>query len=619
MAGFDAASAAVNGVDEVQAEEARLARTAGDWAPDLDRYKRYLTESRDATSEARLKSQTDIDYYDDRQWTSEQIKALRKRKQPEIWVNRIKPAINAILGVLEQGRTDPRAFPRTNDDMGAAEIATDSLRYAAENARWQRTRAACSKDYLIAGIGAVIVGVDADMDPKPERIRWEEFFYDPYSRDPDFEDARYLGIAKWMFLTELQAEFPEAELTMEFGGIAGVDADEDKPGMVWGDSKRKRVLVAEMYVIDDGGWKRVVFYGGGLLEAAESPYNDERDPSCPIVAQSCYVDRDNQRSGVVRSMVPIQDEINMRRSKLLHLVNSRQLRQSEIGGADVSVQVAREEAARPDGVIPFGYDLVPTSDMAAGQAQLLQESKAELERMGPAPGILGRQSADSSGRAQLVRQQAGLTEMMPVLAGIEDLELRVYRQMWNRIRQFWTEPRMVRVTDDIGAPKFLTVNEPKVVGRQVVMDENGQSAIQPIMEYSNRPAEMDMDIIIDATPDSANIQAEQFSELIKLAGIYGPAEVPFDDLLEASSLPKKRQLIEKREARQKQAAGGQQPNPLQMAGMKAELENKAADTEQKKARALRDTVAAHAEGQGAMMERYTAQTQIQQPYPQQGF
>jgi hypothetical protein len=30
-------------------------------------------------------------------------------------------------------------------------------------------------------------------------VRWEEFFHDPRSRRKDFKDARFLGIAKWMF------------------------------------------------------------------------------------------------------------------------------------------------------------------------------------------------------------------------------------------------------------------------------------------------------------------------------------------------------------------------------------------------------------------------------------
>ena len=138
---------------------------------------------------------------------------------------------------------------------------------------------------------------------------------------------------------------------------------------------------------------------------------------------------------------------------------------------------------------------------------------------------------------------------------------------------------MVRVTDDIGAAKFLMVNEPVVQEvPAIVQGPDGQPMAgtqQIVVEVKNRPAEMDMDIIIDAAPDTANVQQEQFAELVKLAGIYGPQEVPFDDLLEASNLPKKRELIEKREARKQEAAqGAQQPDPRLI----AEVESKQAKT-----------------------------------------
>jgi hypothetical protein len=176
--------------------------------------------------------------------------------------------------------------------------------------------------------------------------------------------------------------------------------------------------------------------------------------------------------------------------------------------------------------------------------------------------IRGQSNKDASGRAQLVRQQAGLTELQVAIAGIEDLELRVFQQMWMRIRQFWKEEKLIRVTDDIGAPKFMTVNEPVVQEiPAIIQGPNGPEIgmQQQVVEVKNRPADMDMDIIIDATPDTANIQAEQFAELVKLAGIYGKEEVPFDDLLEASNLPRKRELIEKRKTRKEEAQQGQGP------------------------------------------------------------
>jgi hypothetical protein len=550
---------------------------------DLAYLKRLYGEARDNTDKARKQEDLCQDYYDNKQWTSEQIKVLRKRKQPEIWINRIAPAVNGILGVLEQGQTDPRAFPRTNEDNDAAEVATDSLRYAAEKSRWQRTKLTAAKNYLIGQAAAVIVEVNEELDPWPRIIRQGEFFYDPHSRDPDFEDARYMGVAKWMYVDTVAQIYPDKEIDLEKVTPATVAFDdEDKPLNVWGDSAKKRALIVELY-INHRGWKRVCFYGGGVLEAGPSPYTDERGtPSNPIVAQSCFVDRDNARYGIVVAMVPIQDEINMRRSKLLHSVNSRQVRMTE-QGMDTDAETVRAEAARPDGILPFGVEPVSTGEKDQGQIVLLQESKAELERMGPNPAVLGQGNTDASGRAQLVRQQAGLTELTPALGGIEDLELRVYRQIWARIRQFWTDEKVIRVTDDIGAPKFLTVNEPVVQEvPAIVQGPDGQPTIGTqtvVVEVKNRPSEMDMDIIIDAVPDTANIQSEQFAELARLAGIYGPQEVPFDDLLEASNLPKKRQLIEKREARQQEAAQGQGPQQeMAQAAFAADLEEKQSKT-----------------------------------------
>lgn len=567
----------------------------------LDRLKKLYQESRDNTDAARREADLAFDYYDNKQWTPAQIRVLRKRKQPEIYINRIAPAVNGILGVLEQGQSDPRAFPRNNEDQSASEIATDALRYAAEKSRWQRTKLAAAKNYLIGGIGAVVVEVNEEGDPWPRLIRAGEFVYDPHSRDPDFEDARYLGVAKWMYVDAVKAMYPGADVDPGAVG-AGTAAhdDEDKPQAVWTDQIKNRVMVIELY-INEGGWKRAVFWGGGVLEASDSPYvemaHGRPRPVCPIIAQSAHVDRDNARYGIVKAMIPLQDEINMRRSRLLHMVNSRQVRITDVNGPEIGIDAAREEAAKPDGVLPYGVEPAGTGEMQAGQIQLLQESKAELERMGPNPAVLGQSNKDASGRAQLVRQQAGLTELTPVLGGIEDLELRVYRRTWGCIQQFWNEPKLIRVTDDVGAAKFLTVNEPVVQEvPAIVTGPDGQPAIgtqQVVVEVKNRPAAMDMDIIIDAVADTANVQQEQFAEIVRLAGIYGPQEVPFDDVLEASNLPKKRELIEKRETRKKEAAEAQQ----QGQGPQAEMAQAAFQTEMQGKQAKAALDGAKAEGQ----------------------
>lgn len=556
-----------------------VAKPQDENAPDLARLRRMFEEARDMTQAARLESTTDQDYYDTKQWTAAEKTALADRGQPDTIFNRIKPAINGIIGVTEQGRSEPRAFPRTPKDEDSADVATDVLRFIADQNRFNRTKQDCFLDLLVPGTMAALITADRDGQIQVNQIRWEEFFADPRSRRKDHKDARYLGIAKWMYADDVQAMYPDKKAdignVVDAGGMDVSESFQDRPEAGWGgwvDRGKRRMMVVELYHREAGQWMRCVYHGGGLLDYGPSSYLDQKGrPDCPIEAQSAYVDRENNRYGVVRDMRGPQDEINKRRSKLLHLLSVSQIQAVDPSAIEVDSNVARKEAARPDGVIPFGWQKVATSDMAAGNAQLLIEAKSEIERMGPNPAVVGRDNADASGRALQARTQAGLIELGLIYGGLEDWELRVYRQMWARAKQFWNAPMYIRVTDDEDAPKFVGINQPKGQPQldptgQPVMDQQGQpvesepqfhpESGEPVFGYKNPIAEMDVDIVLETTPDTANLQQEQFNELVRLAG-SNPAlaqSIPFDIWLDMSNIPHKRQIKDRIKQAQEQAA-----------------------------------------------------------------
>jgi hypothetical protein len=212
-------------------------------------------------------------------------------------------------------------------------------------------------------------------------------------------------------------------------------------------------------------------------------------------------------------------------------------------------------------------------------------AEAELDRQGPNPAILARSASSASGRSKQVDQQAGLTEDAIVYKGIHAWEMRMYRAMWNRCRQYWTAPDYIRVTDDMQAPQFIGINQPQM-GTQIGRNpQTGMPEIQQVvLGYENQLAELDVDIILDVVPDTAALADEQFQALTELAKLYGPQEVPFDDLLEVSSIPNKRELIEKRKARADQAAQqGGQGQQMQLAGAMQEIREKAASASLKEA------------------------------------
>lgn len=555
---------------------------------DIIRLKRMFDESRTNLSDSRIDSEISRDYYDGPKQLSPAMRAvLRERMQPEIYENHIRGAVDGVVGVIDSNKVDPRAYPREPSDEDAADVASDTLRYTAQQNHFNVIKADCLENGIIEGCYACIIEGGPDQDVTVTQVRWDEFFYDARSRQPNFHDARYLGIGKWMYSDQVFQIFKEAlaklgitdetmlPLTSDASGISPGGSDvtwEDKPEDViscWIDGARRRLMIVEVYHQDKGAWYRSVFCAAGILEHGLSPYTDDRGvPRCAIIAGSCFVSRENRRYGIVADMRPIQDEINMRRSKLLHELNVRQVQQTDLNSPPVDVNTVRHEAARPDGVIPPGWTVVNRRDIVEGQAQLLAESKAELDRMGPNLALQGRDAASASGRQDQIRQDAGIRQLQRVLGRFADWELRCYKAMWAVQRQFWTAPKWIRVTGDDMSPKYIQINETVAPGVPKIDPQTGQPAVdaqgRPVWQtppqVKNHVAEMDVDIIIDTVPDTASLQQEVWQELVRLiaASPSYAQQVPFKLAIEMSPLPRKRELLDMLDAAAQATAGKQQ-------------------------------------------------------------
>ena len=583
---------------------------------DLSSMVRQFEESEDATRESRSKAERDRDYYDEKQWTETEKTKLEDRGQPAVTFNRIKRKVNSLMGLEKQTRKDPKAFPRNPDDDDSAKAATDAIRYVCDDSRWDDIRSEAAKDIAVEGTAAIMVGVKKTKqgyDPEIVRIAWDRFYHDPHSSAFDFADAEYMGVVVWMDLERAKGKYPDAEDVLEWTVDQARDSEtyDDKPKYnLWGDYARKRVRICEHYYQRGGKWFMCHFTKGGfLIDPMESPYvGDDGEPECPIKAVSLYVDRDNNRYGEVRTMIGPQDEINKRRSKALHLINSRQIRVSQ--NTQMDAQSVRKELSRPDGVFVGDVgeiEILPTGDMAAANLQMLQEAKAEIDLLGPNAALAGKAEGSMSGRAILAQQQGGVTEAATYLDRIRVLSLAVYRSVWARVRQFWNEERWVRVTDNEQNMRFVGLNQPitalQAFAKQLGVDKEQLPQVQQaaqqgdpqaaqimqqlqaaaqdprsqmVVGVENAVAELDVDIMVDEGIDTPTIAAEEFDSLMKLAGT-GMIQIPPDVLIEASSLRNKARLLEmlKQPPGEEQQAAVQ----LEMASAQADV----AETESKTA------------------------------------
>ncbi len=505
-------------------------------------------EAHETTALERRDSELARDYYDGNQLTADEIAALNARKQPVVISNRIKPKIDALLGFERKQRTDPKAYPRTPQHEEEAQGVTDAIRFVCDQQRFPMIRSEVAESVLIEGIGAATVTVRqarGQMEVVLTPVPWDRFYRDPHSRRRDFQDCAYLGTVIWLDEAEAKVMFPGKEDILSGCYLESEDDGEtfaDRPKMVWADKKRQRVRVLQHRWKDAGKWMTaIVCKGGYLRDPQPSPYLDEDGiPECDLIAVSAFVDRENRRYGAVKAMISPQDEINKRRSKALHLLNTRLVIMED--GATDDVEQTRREVARPDGVVfvhrDARFEMPDPAGLIAGQFELLQESKAEIDASGVNPALEGDIKAPS-GRAVEALTAAGLAEQAIAFDALKDWGWRVYRAIWHRVRQYWTEERWVRVTDDERNLRWVGINAP-------AKDPMGQPVVGPDgrPQLQNQLAELDVDLVLEDGPDSVTIQSEQFEQLVELKRA-DPNSIPTDAIIEASSLRNKDAILER--------------------------------------------------------------------------
>lgn len=562
--------------DPVELERKRLE------ALDVTGLRRMVDQFRDGTEPGRLLAYRGRRYVDGDQLRGLE-NSMRAAGMPRVQRNEIKPAVLGLLGVIQQSKVDPKACPRNPSNEDQSDVASKVLRFIADANKFHVIKVDAADNHLVEGVCGAIIESDQQKGAAIIRIPYSDAIYDPRSRNADFSDARYKGIGKWMDVDDVERLFPmfRGELGVVFSASwseGGSGLFEDKPDSLiqtnWVNKRERRMFVVELYHREDV-WTRSVFYVGGVLEQAPSPYLDEYgEPMCPIELGSCYIDNENQRTGVTATMLSPQDELNAYVAEAKWLSSSRQLQVADPSfPPEVDSVTASKEAKKANGVIPTGYQIVPTTDLFQGKLLMIESARQAIVRQAPTPAVLAEASAaNQSGRSRLVLQQAGMTEIARALGRLEEWENRVYRQAWLRVKQFMTDPWFIRITGDDGKPGFETVNQPVGPDGKPMDPQQAMMAQQMGVPVSikNNLATMDVDIEVETIPDTANLQAEQFDGLApllpQLAEGFGVKKA-FEVGLALSAIPDKARIKEMLED-----DPNENPQAQQMMAMQAQMQ-----------------------------------------------
>jgi hypothetical protein len=558
---------------------------------------RWFEEAERSTQDSRVASELYRAYVNGNQWTPAELDVLNARGQPPITFNYARRKHDLLCGLERKARTDPKAFPRTPTEEERADAATQALRYIADDQDFQPLRSQVFSEILVEGFGGLEVGLEDDQQGgcniTLKQVPWDRIWYDPHSRQDDFLDARYLGIVIWMDRDELYDMYPDAgDVVEDSFAYSGQDATQyaDRPNyMVWTDSSRTRVRVAQCHWSERGTWWSATFTRAGYLtEPQQSMFKDRHGKSaCPLILQSGYCDLDNTRYGMIRDLISPQDMINKAYSKALHQMSVHQVIAEQ--GAVQDVDKARREVARPDGYVEImpgmKFEVQDGANNATGQMALLAHATQEMQLSGPNAAMSGTDPRELSGRAILAQQAGGAVQNEPLADALRMWARRVYEMCWQAARQYWTGGKWVRITDSLQDTRWVGINRAITVQdelaampeqqRAVVMQrmqiQPNDPRLQQVVRIENDITSLDIDITIAEGQDVPTLQAENFQTLVQLAGMQ-PGLIPGEVLIAASSLRNKDDLLTMMKQHMQQQ-GAQQQAAAQMAQQTQQVKN----------------------------------------------
>lgn len=513
-------------------------------------------------------------FYDGDQLTTEELRELELRGQPPVVINRVKPKIDAILGIIQELAVETKAFPLGDRENEATEIS-ERFRRIENDSHFNEEELLVAKDVMIDGLGYFKTRKEWDgLESRTitEHIPNHFVVSDKYARRADGRDSKRRHEHVWMDLEDAKLLFSNSAEELEAGAQGPdlwakllqealsqyrPDQYQQKGGSVpWTematdfqqfvDPKRKRVRIITTYQRVPYV-RRFISYAGKTEEVTATPEADvkkiresfpeaqewtqeskrlntrtfawnvicekkdnirafDKDAKFPIQMAVGYRTRSEEKPepyGLVKQHMDPQREVNKRRSKMLHQLNTAQtwFEGGAFGGEGEDESKARSEASRPDGWIKFrtGFKVerVTHQELAAAQFQLLQEAKREIDESGINEELEGESKAQSGKEFQL-RLKEGLKSIREIMSNI--------RACRRRVAEYWLDEILLEAERAAKA--------------------NGQ-------EFTLRK----YDVVIEEAPDAVNLQSETFAALADL--VQGGLPIPPDILIEVSPLAPK--------------------------------------------------------------------------------
>lgn len=235
----------------------------------------WWNQARETQADNRMEMALDADFKDGIQWSDEDMETLKERGQAPLVYNKIKPAVDWVLGTEKRSRMDFKVHGREDSDTKEAETKTSLLKYLADVNGSGPARSRAFDEAVTSGVGWLEDGVRADDSDEPIFSRsetWRNMWYDQLGVERDLSDARYLFRSKFVDLDVAQAMFPSRARTLKSA------ADKSSP---YGDVDSEDEFLSDAF-------NRTGYSGGVLVASGRGYSNGDSDRRPRVRLIECW-------------------------------------------------------------------------------------------------------------------------------------------------------------------------------------------------------------------------------------------------------------------------------------------------------------------------------------------
>lgn len=227
----------------------------------------WFLEEKARQYESRFQQALDEDFYDNLQWSADDVADLADRYQAPLTFNLIHTAVQWLTGSERKMKFDYDVLPRGGEDVQGSGVKKQVLKYVhdANQAAWKRSQA--FKDAAVAGVGWLesFVQNDPTEDPiKKGNETWRNVWYDSLNRELTQDRSRYVFRARSVDLDIGLSLFPGKQAILERAARSAEKIDRESEEYFLG------VRLSERESVDDGWIRAYSSYSGTPLTAIDS-------------------------------------------------------------------------------------------------------------------------------------------------------------------------------------------------------------------------------------------------------------------------------------------------------------------------------------------------------------